>query len=259
MNEQWKSAFDSIHADEELKNRTLSAISEQIQRRQPKRRHRLYPALAALCLVLVLSGFGYWLYFVPTAFISVDVNPSLELSINRFDRILAVTGYNDDGWEIANSLNLQNMDYRQALQELLNSQQIEAYLNEDAVLSMTVAGEDTAQCGQILHEVESCTSQTQNVHCHSGSTEQLEQAHEAGMSFGKYQAFLILQELDPTVTTEQVQGLTMRQIWQRIDELDGTADTNSDTTATDDSTVPSTGHSDEEHEHEGQKHRYGHE
>ena len=29
----------------------------------------------------------------PTAYISIDINPSLELGINRFDRIVSVEGY----------------------------------------------------------------------------------------------------------------------------------------------------------------------
>ena len=36
------------------------------------------------------------------------------------------------------------------------------------------------------------------------------------MSVGKYRAYLILRELDPDITAEEVQGMTMREIYQLI-------------------------------------------
>ena len=47
----------------------------------------------------------------------------------------------------------------------------------------------------------------------------LDQAHELGMSCGKYRAFLQLQELDPTITPEQVQNMTMREIRDLLNQL----------------------------------------
>lgn len=84
-------------------------------------------------------------------------------------------------------------------------------------MSMTVSGQDSKQCGSILREVEGCAATHQNIHCHAGDIELVSQAHATGMSLGKYQAFLILQQYDPSVTEEQVQGLSMRQIRQLID------------------------------------------
>lgn len=224
MNRRWKTAFDRIHAEEQLKEHTRAYLAQQLVRQQPRRRARWRPALATVCLLFVLALGSYWLFLIPTAFISIDLNPSLELSINRFDRVIAVQGYNDEGQMIADSLQLQYLDYRQALQELLNSQEIGSYLDQDAVLSMTVSGQDSSQCGSILQEVEGCAAAHQNIRCHSGDIEQVNQAHAAGMSLGKYQAFLILQQLDPSITEEQVRQLSMRQIRQLIDaysERDG--------------------------------------
>ena len=40
----------------------------------------------------------------------------------------------------------------------------------------------------------------------------MEQAHEAGLSYGKYKAYLELQALDPTITVVEIQNMTMREI-----------------------------------------------
>lgn len=83
MNNRIKEAFGDVHAEESLKRGTLDAVrrlTHGYRRRVVTR--RLAPALA--CLMIALGGMG-GLYFTPTSVISIDVNPSLELSVNRFD------------------------------------------------------------------------------------------------------------------------------------------------------------------------------
>ncbi len=219
MTERLKQAFDAVHADEALKAHTRAYLSERVwrkKRRSPLKR-RVLPALAAACLVLILGLGGSFLYFTPTAFISIDINPSLELGVNRFDRIVSVEAYNEEGQALADTLDVKHLDYRQALELLLSNQTVEAYLSQDGVLDLTVSGENDSQCDEIYQAMEDCSSGHQNVHCHSSGSDLAVQAHAAGMSVGKYRAFLILRELDPDVTAEEVQGMSMAEIYALID------------------------------------------
>lgn len=220
MNETWKNTFDQIHAEPELKEHTKKYLSEKVYRVHD-RRVSLFRRLAAasvLCLFLCAAGVCY-LFFTPVTYISVDINPSLELGLNCFRRIVSVEGYNDDGTSLADSLDLKYLDYMDALDRILKSDTIGTLLSGDDVLSLTVAGESDTQNQEILQDVETSVSGYSNVHCHSGDMEEVHEAHSCGMSFGKYQAFQILQELDPSVTSEDVQELTMREIWERIRQL----------------------------------------
>ena len=211
--EKLKAAFDQVRAEEELKERTKEYLSEKVYARKKKRNSPLRNfAAAAACALLVFLAGGSYLYFTPTAYISVDVNPSLELGINRFDRIVSVIGYNEDGRALADNLSIKYMDYTDALKSLLEDQDMEVYLTDDADVVLTVAGEDESQSSQILQNIESCMSQHKNVHCHTGDSEEIHSAHDAGLSFGKYQAWEILQELDADVTLEEVQDMTMTEI-----------------------------------------------
>lgn len=217
--EKLKAAFDQVRAEEELKERTKEYLSEKVYARKKKRTSPLRNfAAAAACALLVFLAGGSYLYFTPTAYISVDVNPSLELGINRFDRIVSVTGYNEDGKALADSLDLKYMDYSDALEALLADQDMEVYLSDNADVVLTVAGKSENQSSQILETVESCASSHENVHCHSGDTEEIHHAHNAGLSFGKYQAYLTLKGLDPSVTLEEIQDMTMSQIRELIQE-----------------------------------------
>lgn len=220
-----RAAFDTVHADEGLKQRTRDYLARTVygEKRHSRSIRRAVPVLAICFLVLCLSG--AWLYFTPTAYISVDINPSLELGVNRFDRIVSVDAYNTDGQSLTEELNLKYLDYRDALEQLVNDSEIAVYL-QDGVLSLTVAGESEEQCGEIYQAMEDCAAGRRNIRCHTGSSESVAEAHSHGMSVGKYQAYLVLRELDPDITAEEVQGMTMREIdqliWSYAQEEDGT-------------------------------------
>ena len=276
--EKLKAAFDQIRAEEELKERTKEYLSEKVYARKKKRTSPLRNfAAAAACALLVFLAGGSYLYFTPTAYISVDVNPSLELGINRFNRIVSVTGYNEDGKALADSLDLKYMDYSDALEALLADQDMEVYLSDNADVVLTVAGKSESQSSQILETVESCVSDHENVHCHSGDTEEIHHAHNAGLSFGKYQAYLTLKELDPSVTLEEIQDMTMSQIRELIqaysqEDSQGSSQGNSQGNSwknSSDSTADSSGAAQEstgsgdssgsaQHGHHGYGHKNGH-
>ena len=211
--EKLKASLDQIHAEESLKTSTKKYLFEKVYFKEKKRPSPLRKfAAAAVCSLAVFIGGGSWLFFTPTAFISVDVNPSLELGINRFDRIVSVTGYNEDGRALARDLHIKYMDYTDALETLMEDQNMEVYMADNADVVLTVAGDNAAKSSEILDNVESCMSEHQNVYCHSGNSEEVHHAHDAGLSFGKYQAWQVLQDLDPDITLEEVQDMTMSEI-----------------------------------------------
>lgn len=224
MRDELKTALDKVTADDALRQSTRAFLARQTgdfgaakTRRHTARRF----AAAFACLALVVAGgTGYWAYFSPTCAISIDINPSVELGVNRFDKVVSVEGIGDDGEALAETLDIRFLDYADALDVLLADPTVEDYLAQDEVLSIAVAGENEAQADAILAQAETCAAGTRNVYCHAADSAEPEHAHEAGLSFGKYQTFLILQSLDPSVAAEDVQELTMRELHDRIAALD---------------------------------------
>lgn len=102
---------------------------------------------AAACLVLIaLASGGGYVFFTPTAYISIDINPALELGINRFDRIVSVEGYNAEAEELLAELDIRFLPYQEGLQELLESCGVDA----EGIQSGTEeedAGDDTEEDG----------------------------------------------------------------------------------------------------------------
>lgn len=224
MRDRITAALDQIRAEEGLKARTNDYLMQQIRtgsekRTMPGRRPAVAILAAACCLVLFVCVAGYRLYFTATSVISIDINPSLELQINRFDRVISVEGYNDDGMALAQQLEIRFLDYQSAIEAILENETVADCLGRHELLSITVVGEDEDQSLKLLQGVQRCTAGQQNVHCHSGNAHEVEAAHQAGLSFGKYQAFLELQALDPSVTAEEAGRMTMREIFDRIAQL----------------------------------------
>lgn len=221
MNKHIKEIFTPIRAEEDLKARTRAYLARETRnytkRNTQRRRYTLYAAACA-CLLLVLTG-GHRLYFTPVAEISIDINPSLELSINRFDRVIAVTDYNEDGRALSAAPDIKYKNYTEAIEHLFNDETIASLLSANEVMTITVTGPNEQRSAEILLKVEGCTSSHHNTHCYVLSPADAAEAHESGLSCGKYRAFLELSRLDPTITPERVQGMTMREIWDLLTAL----------------------------------------
>lgn len=247
MKRKIRETFDMIHADEELKNKTREFLAKTTgdyqkspelvpvkagdadlpdafytRTRRPGRVSGVFRVIPAVCCMLILMVFGGWqLYFKPVSVISIDINPSLELDVNRFDRVVDVKEYNEDGEKLAESLKILFMNYEDALEEIMDNESVQDYLAQDQVMSIVVAGEDEKKTQTVYSNVEECTQGQENTHCYHADSEVLEDAHASGLSYGKYMAYLELKELDPDISPGDVQGMTMREIRNRIEELQG--------------------------------------
>ena len=222
MNDRIRDAFHAVRAEEALKARTKSDLAGRMLQSRPKVLkfpRRMAVAMAA-CLLIALAGWsGYSLYFTPMVSISIDINPSLELGINRFDRVISVQGMNADGQKLAQSLNVYFKQYSDAVEEILSDTFVSALLDGDEVMTIAVVGSDADHCARVLDGLENCTAGQKNAYCYSADAQALAEAHELGLSYGKYRAYLELQALDSSVTPQAVQDMSMREIRDQIDSL----------------------------------------
>ncbi len=223
MNEKLKEAFEQIQAEEALKSKTKEWIFQRTQgytrTKAVKYRRFIIPAVA--CALLLLFGGGYWLYFTPTVEISIDINPSMEMGVNRFDRIISMGGDNDEGQALINSLDIQYMNYSEAVNRIMENKQIAALLSSDEIMTITVVGTDETQSARVLSNIQACTEGKGNTYCYSARSDEAGKARELGLSYGKYKAYLEIQALDPTVTAAEVQNMTMREIRNLLEQLTG--------------------------------------
>lgn len=225
-----REAFDAVRAEESLKDNTRRFVLGELEKKRNKQRSMgwkmVYAAAACLVLCLALVG-GRHLYFSPTSIISIDVNPSIELSVNRFDKVVDVEGYNEDGVAFAETLDVLYQDYQQAMEEILNSDTITQCLERNEFLSVAVVEIDQDQGQDILEYVSQCTAQQKNTYCYGVSPDEVEEAHSLGLSYGKYKVYAEISQYTGELSPQEANDMTMRQLRDYLAQLEGGEETSS--------------------------------
>lgn len=209
-------AFEYIKADSQLKESTKQFISDKSTNKTTPAHHHhpLQKRVAIICMIVVLAtGINGYLWVEnPVSYISIDVNPSIELVLNRFDRVVSVTAYNTEGEEVIKNLSLKWKIYTSAIDTIVESETMSLYLTEESELIFTVAAKNSHEsrinagiktsCGHSGHNSQSVTADTKIV----------PDAHNSGLSLGKYYAYLQLVQYDNTITIKDCRDMSMSEI-----------------------------------------------
>lgn len=208
MDERLRRAFDAVRADADLKNKTLDALERRRTRFAPRRRP-MAAAFAALALV-ILTAAGGLAYTTPAAAVSVDADTSVELAVNAFGRVVGVRCYDDTAQALVDATPVLHQDWTQAAAALSDA------LSEEGV-TVTVSA-DSGHCERLLSDAGSA-----GLTCYTLDTDDTQAARDAGLSLGKYRAYLALSALDPSVTQDEAGEMTMGELQQCIDACQGHA------------------------------------
>ena len=107
-----------------------------IIKRKPSRYKYIIPLVASFLLFFFLTSvFSNPIY----GYVSIDINPSLELSINKRHKVIGVTPLNEQGEETFNSLDLIGKDIDLALSKIvLNFNEQGLFVQQEANLILTI-------------------------------------------------------------------------------------------------------------------------
>lgn len=243
LKDRIQSAFAQISADETLTNNTAAYLHRELEKRGRKSKKTVFPKLAgafAAMAVLVVGFFTYNLYFTASAYISIDVNPSVEFTLNRFDRVIASRAYNGDGERILSEADLRGKTCSEAVGLVLSLMEADGYFKDDALVSATVqaagSGREQQLCSslqQFISEKVLSIQARSEVEVFPVSMEVLDHAHECNMSPARYLAMQELMEVDEEATMEAYDNSSIRQIRRRTQECRNAHGSESDGAASD--------------------------
>lgn len=224
-----KIAFDGIRAEEKLKAKTILYLQSEIKNRDrnfARNPVRRFAAVLASVAVIVLFGvYSFNLYFTPSAYVDIDVNPSIELALNRFDRVIGIRAYNEDGKDIISSLSLKHKQYEDALIALINAINQTGFIQGDGLVSVTLQAINSDKEAGMLAKIQTDVTDYIMGRHHgvqievfsvSGDIQAL--AHEQGISPAMYLAIQELIAVDSTVTVDSCRGHSINSIRQRTQE-----------------------------------------
>jgi hypothetical protein len=129
---------------------------DDITRQTPKPsafRHAVRALSIAACFVVFLSLFN-WLYFyrTPDSVISLDVNPGVEITVNRRDLVLSVRALNEDAAALIEGTDYHYADLTLTLESLLTKMADRAYLQDENNAIMIAIENDDPEKAETLAE-----------------------------------------------------------------------------------------------------------
>lgn len=205
----------------------------------------------SVAMILSFAGGGYAYAKNPVAYVSVDINPSVELGVNAFDTVVSVEAYNEDGEKILEGTDLVSTDVEDAVNTVITNAIFDGYITQDVTTTSTVVVEITTstdkenvatELNESLKEVAEVTLDNNDVHAEV-ETEKValvrrDEARKLGITPGKLNLIQKLQQLDSSITIEEYKDSSVKDIQKKTKEL--RKNNKSQETTTEDSTSTDT-------------------
>ncbi|MGE5391325.1 MAG: hypothetical protein ACM3PE_09715 [Deltaproteobacteria bacterium] len=94
-----------------------------------KRVYGDYGIYAAAVLMLFLITSQMVSFMTVSAYAQVEINPRIELGINRFDRVVSTAAINSDGEQVLNHISLKGMRAENAIRSIVAEARKEGFIN----------------------------------------------------------------------------------------------------------------------------------
>ncbi|WP_066066037.1 anti-sigma-I factor RsgI family protein [Neobacillus soli] len=129
------------------------------------------------------------------AYMSIDVNPSIELGVNKKMQVVELTGFNNEGKKIISQIdNWRNKDVSRVTQAILAEMKNEGFLKtkEHVIISTARTKESEKNVEEKFQQNMQAIKETvKNQHLEltllTSTEKELKKAHELGITAGKYQ------------------------------------------------------------------------
>ena len=180
-------------------------------------------SIAAAALFILGLGYGTYSYTVPYSYVDIDINPSVELTANIFDKIIKAEALDEDGEALLSSGGLKNTELKAGVSILLNEAARQGYLNTEAsgenTVLLTVTSKDEGKSLKLKEEVkEAAVSELQKNEIKSevlvaeASIKQKNEAKKYGITPGRLALIEEAAEDEDGRSLDELKGATVREL-----------------------------------------------
>ena len=227
------------------KNYVIGQVIEMKENVKAKKHIAAWVASAAAIVLVALGGTAY-AYYSPYYYVSLDVNPSIEYTLNRFDRVLTAKAVNEDGTEILKEVDLKNLSNHtidDAISLTVAQIKEDGYFGEnDGGIVIATSGADLKKAEKMAvrlkENAKNVAGDEVTVEANHVGKDRVEEARKLGTTPGKLNLVQKLQESvsDPTaINTEEWLNKPVKDIMKEIkaNRKDSRDDKQDDKTETD--------------------------
>ncbi|WP_252227008.1 hypothetical protein [Clostridium sp. ZBS2] len=181
-----------------------------------------------LCSMVIIGGGGYAYANTPVAYVSLDINPSVELGVNRLDQVVSAEGYNEDGKNILENTDLKNDNVNEAVGTLIENAIDKGYITSDneAVISLTTATDNATISEELEDSLKVAADEVLDkneiqaeIAEDNIALQRRDEARKLGITPGKLNLIQKLQALDSNIKVEDYKNLSVKEIQKKNKEL----------------------------------------
>lgn len=182
-------------------------------------------AMAAVLALIIGIGFGVGTYRINntvSSTISLDVNPSIEIRVNRYERVLEAVALNEDAKTVLDGMDLEGSDLNVAVNAVIGSMVRNGFITDVANAILISVDSKDAEAGKALQEKLTLeVSKLLDTQTFDGAvlsqtvqheTELEIKAEEFGITLGKAQLIDRIVKNDSTHTFEELADLSVHQL-----------------------------------------------
>ena len=226
-----KSALNQVQTEADLKRTTREILENRNTSTQKEVGWQMKKYALAACTFILLCGLsvgGYFYYHTPVNYLSLDINPSVELGINAFDKVVSATGYNVDGTTILKGQDVTNSSVKDAVKDLVLSAAKNGFINSDGstIISLTAETNNPETASNLEESSEQGAQEATNtahvtavVFKTNVALARRDEARKLGITPGKLNLIQKLQALDATTTIDEYKDAKVTDIMKKIIEL----------------------------------------
>lgn len=219
--------LEGILARCETQKGIVIPMTEKNSSKQSTGKKKWMSLAVAACLALVVVGGGAGYYYqsnnAVASVVSLDVNPSVELKVNKNEKVISATPQNEDGKVILEGLDLKGVPVDVAMNAVIGSLLQHGYVDELANSILITVEDDDVQRGEKLQQeltaqADAALASAQINGAILSQTLQYNEelsrkAEEYGISAGKAALIqAIVEGSNNTKTFESLVGLTVNEL-----------------------------------------------
>lgn len=225
MDDKIRSFFDKVRAEDALQSRTREALRRKAERPKPRALQKRLMAACVSMMLLSACGIAYGQYFMPMAYVDVDINPSIALTLNRFDRVIDAKAYSAEDDALLSSISLRYKTYDDALASLIDATIQSRQLTRDALISISVQTQRADLEAALLQGLSAATERSLSDHHQKAQMDVFpvtedtrSHAHTHGVSPAKYMAISELLDVDASTTFESCAGHSLKELRRLVQQ-----------------------------------------
>lgn len=191
---------------------------------------KIYALCSSMAMILVICFGFFYNNNTVESIIAIDVNPSVEISLNKSYKVLSVRANNIDGEKLIENKNFKNQGCDDVIAELTTSLSKQGYIDKDKnSILVSVSSPNEVKAAEVKSRVVTDIKTTlhkeqiepviYNQSIPNKDTSELDKlAKKYHISFGKMKLIHSLIEKDPTLTIKELAELPIQEIPTYVEE-----------------------------------------